>query len=370
MSEIQKIWDRKARARMAALKRLERGEVTRDELHWQNSIIPRDLAESPEWKQTVLAGVSRNFGRARPTRLTLPSAEIGKNRNEFMTSATFTAGDLEPILKIASDCGLILIGGQAVGSWATLLETPDEEPWKSSRPYTSKDADMLCGRNQMLQFARALTEDGWAIEIFEPDKNEEKINTGALRIQGMIGGKRQVVELNLLKQLEGPSNQEIEENLERIPILSSFIRTIDPLRLLESKTISLNTLDQSRRQDKSHVVLCLATLRSLLAITGNGPDWPNAVRTARRIIQNTNDQIGLDTLTRHQIHLLDAIPWEAWRQSNNPEIQDFGNEEQTQREHVEMKLKEIDELKQWIESLQPKMRPFKKPGADRPGRIG
>lgn len=113
-----------------------------------------------------------------------------------MKPKTFSPTDLEPILKIASDCGLILVGGQAVGCWATLLETPDEEPWKSRRPYTSRDADALCTRNQMLQFAKSLTESGWAGEVYEPDKNEERINTGAIRIHGMIGNKRQTVEMN------------------------------------------------------------------------------------------------------------------------------------------------------------------------------
>ena len=73
MSEIQKIWERKAQARMEDRERLERGEVTRDKLHWQNSIIPRDVAEDPEWKRTTLAAAVKNFGKPRSV-LTLPAS--------------------------------------------------------------------------------------------------------------------------------------------------------------------------------------------------------------------------------------------------------------------------------------------------------
>lgn len=72
MSEIQKIWERKAQARMEDWERLERGEVTRNELHWQNSVIPRDVAEDPEWKRSTLAAAVKNLGKPRSI-LTLPS---------------------------------------------------------------------------------------------------------------------------------------------------------------------------------------------------------------------------------------------------------------------------------------------------------
>jgi len=75
MSEIQKIWERKAQARMEDRERLELGEVTRDKLHWQNSIIPRDVAEDPEWKRTTLAAAVKNLGKPRST-LTLPASHV------------------------------------------------------------------------------------------------------------------------------------------------------------------------------------------------------------------------------------------------------------------------------------------------------
>ncbi len=77
----------------------------------------------------------------------------------------FTPEELEPILILASECGMILVGGQAVNSWALLLEKPEDEPWKSLRPYTSLDVDMLCSEYQMLKFAKTLSDSGWGVEV-------------------------------------------------------------------------------------------------------------------------------------------------------------------------------------------------------------
>jgi len=273
-----------------------------------------------------------------------------------MKPQVFTPEELEPILRIASECGMILVGGQAIGSWATLLENPEEEPWKSQRPYTSRDADELCTEIQMLRFAKALSQSGWSVEVFEPNKDEMRLNTGAVRIEGMIGGTRRVLEMNLLKQLDCMSNQEIEETSMEIPIHQSPVRTMDTLRLLESKIISLNTLDQIGRQDRKHLILCCAAVGKLLLETGKGPDWPNAIKSAQRIIQNAYSQIGLDTLRHFQINLLDSIPWNGWRQSIQPELRGFGEQEQPHRNEITSMLREIDETKQWLASLQPKIR--------------
>jgi hypothetical protein len=208
----------------------------------------------------------------------------------------------------------------------------------------------------MLQFAKSLTESGWEVEVYEPDKNEERINTGAIRIHGMIGNKRQTVEMNLLKQLEGLSNQEIEETATDIPIRQSSIRTIDTLRLLESKTISLHSLDQTARQDGNHLILCIATLKKILEETGKGPEWPGALQSAQRIIQNANHQVGLDILTRHQINLLDAIPWEAWRDSGNPALEQLGQAEPEHRKEMLDAIQNATELEDWFRKLNPKPR--------------
>ncbi len=208
----------------------------------------------------------------------------------------------------------------------------------------------------MLQFAKSLTENGWEVEVFEPNKQEERINTGAVRIRGMIGNRRQTVEMNLLKQLEGLSNQEIEETATEIPLRKSFIRTIDSLRLLESKTISLHSLDQTTRQDGNHLLLCIATLKKILEQAGEGAEWQAALQSAQRIIQNANHQVGLDVFTRHKTNLLDAIPWETWRNSGNSSLAQLGCAEAEHRQKMLDSIQTAMELEVWFRKLNPKSR--------------
>lgn len=91
----------------------------------------------------------------------------------------FTPEELEPILNLASECGMILVGGQAVNSWALLLEKPEDEPWKSLRPYTSLDADMLCSEYQMLKFAKTLSDSGWGVQVFRAEGKDKTENTSS-----------------------------------------------------------------------------------------------------------------------------------------------------------------------------------------------
>jgi len=265
----------------------------------------------------------------------------------------FTPQDLEELFEIAASCELVLVGGQAVACWAMLLERPELEPWKSKRPYTSRDADAIGSKTQMLEFARALQKLGWKVEIFLPEGNETAINTGALRIHGQFANQAECIEMNFLKHLQGQTYQTIRQQAARIPIDKRDALVIDPLRLLESKTISLNTLDQHDRQDRSHLQLCVAIAREMLATASKGPLWPTALANAGEIIGMAKQEFGINTLRFHQIDLLDAIPWEAWRSSNQPELSSFANSESLHRNEVGEILNKDVEIEDWLQQLNP-----------------
>jgi hypothetical protein len=269
----------------------------------------------------------------------------------------FTPEDLEPILSIASQCGMILVGGQAVNTWAVLLEDPEAEPWKSLRPYTSRDADLLSSEIQMMRFAKELTKQGWGVEVFHPEGKEKKINVGAMRIQGEIAGTKKFLEINLLKELQGLSVQEIEENKQEVPIKEKSIHVIDCLRLLESKTISLNTLDQTDRQDRKHLILCVASLNELLKIGAKSAEPETILATAKRIVQNAQSGLGLDTQQHHNVKLLDAIPWKEWQTHSNPQIKAFADKESLFKTEIGNNIEEARELKTWIQDLYQKKPP-------------
>lgn len=120
------------------------------------------------------------------------------------------------------------------------------------------------------------------------------------------------------------------------------------------ETISLHSLDQTARQDGNHLILCIAALNKILQETGKGPEWPGALQSAQRVIQNANHQVGLDMPTRHQINLLDAIPWEARRSCGIPSLEQLGKAEPVYRKEMLDASEIATELENWFRKLNPK----------------
>ncbi len=73
LSKIMNLTRKKKQARAADQLRVERGEITRDELQAKNSIIPMELANDPEWRAKRLAAAAASMNRPRP-KLKIPAS--------------------------------------------------------------------------------------------------------------------------------------------------------------------------------------------------------------------------------------------------------------------------------------------------------
>ena len=62
----------------------------------------------------------------------------------------FGPQEIKSILQALAEADAVLVGGQAINVWSCLYERPDCEPWRSSRPYTSVDADALADRAELV----------------------------------------------------------------------------------------------------------------------------------------------------------------------------------------------------------------------------
>lgn len=79
MSQILLNTQKKEQARATDQLRVERGEITRDELQAENSIIPMELANDPEWRAKRLAAAAASMNRPRP-KLKIPASLLRKNQ--------------------------------------------------------------------------------------------------------------------------------------------------------------------------------------------------------------------------------------------------------------------------------------------------
>jgi hypothetical protein len=137
-----------------------------------------------------------------------------------------TPQEVKPILQALADAGIVLVVGQAINVWSLLYERPEVEPWRSSRPYTSFDADALADRAELFMAARKIEQAGFQIEVSLPETPEESaLNTGLVQARRGVDE----ISINLLHRLGGLSTQEIRETAVTLSWEGIDIRLLHPL---------------------------------------------------------------------------------------------------------------------------------------------
>jgi len=113
----------------------------------------------------------------------------------------FTAHQLRPLLEALSQSDVVIVGGQAINLWSEIYQK-DDEPWRSLRPFTSRDLDALGSATALLECARRT----YGQALF-PHAGQKTVNTGKLTV--IIGGRP--VEADFLSEVKGLNNQEIRQ---------------------------------------------------------------------------------------------------------------------------------------------------------------
>lgn len=256
----------------------------------------------------------------------------------------FTPEQLRPLFEALASTQAVVVGGQAINLWSQTYEK-DEEPWKSLRPFTSRDLDVLGGTNDLHVCARRLK-----ARVLYPEPGQCTINAGRLvaRLEG------QEVEADFLAELKGLNNQEVRQTAKCVCWRGLSLRVLHPILCVESKTANLMRLPQDveGRQDKKHLVLALANAREFLAEqTGNTGTHRNLVRWAQRLRGLANDQVGLEATLVHGIDYRVAIPAARWREAAGCLAEFIAQEWGPWRAEVQEKVEDLRQLEVWLRQL-------------------
>jgi len=251
------------------------------------------------------------------------------------------------ILSAVSASDGVIIGGQAINAWSTLYGRNHREPWESLRPFSSVDGDALASKTSLFPLVKKLESLGFKAELLLPANEEEaKINTAVV----YASNSDIRVSINLLRSPLGLNPLEILQTAQPLSFNGKKITLLHPLLCFESKIFNLLELAQNSRQDKKHLLLATANLRSFLASC----DADKALQISKRIIALSTNQIGLNLLTRHKINPLEAIPWAEWKISSSRKLAAFAKTKSPVEKKVNEKLAEEIELKNWLHALNPK----------------
>ncbi|MBE7502866.1 MAG: hypothetical protein HS113_21810 [Verrucomicrobiales bacterium] len=256
----------------------------------------------------------------------------------------YTPGQLRPLLEAVSRADAVIVGGQAINLWSEVYAR-DEEPWRSLRPFTSRDLDALGSATALLECAR-LT--GGQARFPEP--GQRTVNTGQLTI--LLDG--QPVEADFLSEVKGLNNQEVRQTARPVLWQGLTLRLLHPVLCVESKTINLMRIQQEpdERQDHKHLLLALANAREFFAEqTANPATHPALVRWAQRVRSLANDQLGLEAAQVHGINYQTAIPAALWQGSLGPLSEFMAAEWDAWGSEVRQKVHDLIELEAWLRQL-------------------
>jgi len=256
----------------------------------------------------------------------------------------YTPGQLRPLLEAVSRSDTVIVGGQAINLWSEVYAR-DEEPWRSLRPFTSRDLDTLGTVTALLECARHT---GGRARFPEP--GQRTVNTGQLTV--LLEG--QPVEADFLNEVKGLNNQEIRQTARRVLWQGLTLRLLHPLLCVESKTINLMRIQQEpeERQDHKHLLLALGNAREFLAEQSANPTThPVLVRWAQRLRSLANDQLGLEAAQAHGVNYQTAIPAALWRTTPGPLSEFMVAEWDVWGSEVRQKVQDMTELEAWLRQL-------------------
>lgn len=206
---------------------------------------------------------------------------------------------------IPAECPLV--GGQAVAWWAKRYDIRPE-----GQEVTSRDIDFWGSREDLKLLASRLGRPA----IF-PNAYEMTVWVGAIQLS--INGKTSLVEI--IHTVPGLDTNEPEQASVLEEFAGRQLYVLSPVSLVLSKLHALRHFDQSDRQDKEHLLVCLEAsghyLKELLAVG----HVKVVLREVERLISVQATKPAHRLERTHRFKLLSAIPIEAFRPAaKNPAL--------------------------------------------------
>lgn len=260
---------------------------------------------------------------------------------------SYSSAQVRNILTAAAKHGFIIVGGQAINGWSEELQIPKREPWLSLSPYTSHDIDCYAELRHLPSLVKEMESMGFSVEVHLPqNKAESKHNIAVLWVKGNDLN----LEINCLRDVIGISTAELKNTVQEFATSDGFYFLMHPLLCMESKTHNLAYLPQDGRQDEKHLRLSIANLHSYLLRLDDATVCQQIVD---RVLEIAFSPHGIQIYRNYNIHFLQAVPWEEWNHSLNPDLKKIALQYSQHRTHLKKLIEEELETEEWLSNLNP-----------------
>lgn len=162
-------------------------------------------------------------------------------------------GDYSDILGVEAGLPVpVVVGGQAANAWAIYYSKRIGRKLERYRPFTSKDLD-ITGNRDLLEHIKRITKGA----VFYSEPRSPVIGY----VEASLGDGLRKIEV--LRDVKGLKRDELADAIQ-VTVGDVVVHLLAPIKVLKAKICNVVTLEQSERNDVTHVQIMILCVREFI----------------------------------------------------------------------------------------------------------
>lgn len=240
----------------------------------------------------------------------------GENLANSAAEAALSLDDALPVISQAMSDNTILVGGQAINLWATLLLVD------VTSPYLTRDIDFVGNRQDAINADQRIS---LPHQLFLASQDDASINAAVISVE--FPGDEQARPIDYLMTIYGLDRTDINKTAIEIEIDNVIIKVIHPILLLQSKICNLNLAAKQTAEGIAQARASISIVKAFIESTINNIEVSprQNLKLIRKVIHFSKSDFSVRAFHKFGIDTLEAIPLEALRKSSEPMLNRFAD---------------------------------------------
>lgn len=219
-----------------------------------------------------------------------------------------------PVIEQAMSNKTVLVGGQAINLWATLLGVDIHSP------YLTRDIDFIGSQQDAIRASNKLTNEH---KLVLATQDSAGINSAVILVKFPGESKERIIDY--LISVYGVDRNELELAAIEMQIDGLIIRVIHPFHLMQSKISNLSLKGKQSAEGIAQANASIDIFRAFLLEFMRQPEsTPRlALKLIRKVIHFTKSHFAVSAFHAFAVDTLKAIPIVQLQQSGEPILEKF-----------------------------------------------
>jgi hypothetical protein len=227
-----------------------------------------------------------------------------------------TLDEALPVIKEAMSSGTILVGGQAINLWATLLDI------KLSKPSFTRDIDFIGDGSDA---RRANQRISIPHELKLANQDDSSINAAVIIVR--FPQHDADTPIDFLMTLYGLDRAVLEKSAVEIEVDHFLIKVIHPVLLMQSKLHNFGLPSKRTDEGFEQARISIEIVHAFIATAMHNPEVEikDILKMIRDIFYFAKSDAGIDAFNEYHFDCLASLPIAEMQTSANDKIQNFLN---------------------------------------------